>query len=81
MKLPQDHPEIVVYFIVGLLLFWLGFGMSFFNEGGRHESRAEIAITLSISACFILGGLMLFRKIARLFHAESVQSKQANRQR
>jgi hypothetical protein len=73
MRLPEDHPEIVVYFIVALLFLWVGFFMLFFNEGGYHESRGELAIDLSIGGLLILVGLVLVRKIVRLFRRAKSQ--------
>ena len=67
--------EIVVYYIVAALLFWVGIAMGL-GDGGYHPSRAELAISISIRLLFILAALLLTFRIAWLFRVpQSDQSK------
>ncbi len=56
---PQDHPEVVVYFILASLFLWLGTAMWFLGEGGYQPRPGELAATFLIGLFFILLALLL----------------------
>jgi len=66
MQLPEDHPEIVIYFILASIFLWMGIGW-WLLPGGYRQSRGEIVATFSIIACFISVALFFSYMIARLF--------------